>query len=262
MKRRQFLKIAVSTVAAASLSGILTACGGSGSNGGAASSSPASSGSSSSSAETKPDSSSSSSSSSSPSSSDTGSSLLEIRKLNNAEAHLFKCSTNASGVVTIPRQWNGLQVTRIDSYAFNLCGGITKVIIPDSIKVIENHAFDSCGLLEVSIPASVSTLDSAAFYGCKALKKVALPEGLKTISRQLFAYSGVQAVYIPASVTSIEAYASHSDAKTPLKAVFYGGTEAQWETLKKSIAADGNQGLFALTPKCSATAANLNAYKV
>lgn len=259
MKRRQFLKIAVSTVAAASLSGILTACGSSGSNGGAASS-----GSSSSSAETKPDSSSSSSSSSSASSSDTGSSLLEIRKLNNAEAHLFKCSTNVSGVVTIPKQWNGLQVTRIDSYAFNLCGGITKVIIPDSIKVIENHAFDSCGLLEVSIPASVSTLDSAAFYGCKALKKVALPEGLVTISRQLFSYSGVQAVYIPASVTSIEAYASydHSDAKTPLKAVFYGGTEAQWETLKKSIVADGNQGLLALTPKCSATAANLNAYKV
>ena len=253
MKRRQFLKIAVSTVAAASLSGILTACGSSGSNGGAASS-----GSSSSSAETKPDSSSSSSSS------DTGSSLLEIRKLNNAEAHLFKCSTNASGVVTIPKQWNGLQVTRIDSYAFNLCGGITKVIIPDSIKVIENHAFDSCGLLEVSIPASVSTLDSAAFYGCKALKKLALPEGLKTISRQLFTYSGVQAVYIPASVTSIEAYASydHSDAKTPLKAVFYGGTEAQWETLKKSIVAEGNQGLLALTPKCSATAADLNAYKV
>lgn len=259
MKRRQFLKIAVSTVAAASLSGILTACGSSGSNGGAASS-----GSSSSSAETKPDSSSASSSSSSSSSSGTGSSLLEIRKLNNAEAHLFKCSTNASGVVTIPKQWNGLQVTRIDSYAFNLCGGITKVIIPDSIKVIENHAFDSCGLLEVSIPASVSTLDSAAFYGCKALKKLALPEGLKTISRQLFTYSGVQAVYIPASVTSIEAYASydHSDAKTPLKAVFYGGTEAQWETLKKSIVAEGNQGLLALTPKCSATAADLNAYKV
>lgn len=256
MKRRQFLKIAVSTVAAASLSGILTACGSSGSNGGAASS-----GSSSSSAETKPDSSSSSSSSSS---SDTGSSLLEIRKLNNAEAHLFKCSTNASGVVTIPKQWNGLQVTRIDSYAFNLCGGITKVIIPDSIKVIENHAFDSCGLLEVSIPASVSTLDSAAFYGCKALKKLALPEGLKTIRRQLFTYSGVQAVYIPASVTSIEAYASHdhSDAKTPLKAVFYGGTEAQWETLKKSIAADGNQGLLALTPKCSATAVDLISYPV
>ena len=117
---------------------------------------------------------------------------------------------------------------------------------------------------EVSIPSSVSSLESAAFYGCKALKKLALPEGLKTIRRQLFSYSGVQAVYIPASVTSIEAYASydHSDAKTPLKAVFYGGTEAQWETLKKSIAADGNQGLLALTPKCSATAANLSSYPV
>lgn len=254
MKRRQFLKIAVSTVAAASLSGILTACGGSGSNGGAASSSSSSSGSSSSTG-TTPDSGSSSNSTNP---------IFDIRKLNNAEAHLFKCSTNASGVVTIPKQWNGLQVTRIDSYAFNLCGGITKVIIPDSIKIIENHAFDSCGMQEVSIPSSVSTLESAAFYGCKALKKLALPEGLKTISRQLFTYSGVQAVYIPASVTSIEAYASHdhSDAKTPLKAVFYGGTEAQWETLKKSISADGNQGLLALTPKCSATAANLISYPV
>lgn len=255
MKRRQFLKIAVSTVAAASLSGILTACGGSGSNGGAASSSPASSGSSSSSAETKPDSSSSSNSTNS---------IFDIRKLNNAEAHLFKCSTNASGVVTIPKQWNGLQVTRIDSYAFNLCGGITKVIIPDSIKIIENHAFDSCGLLEVSIPASVSTLDSAAFYGCKALKKVALPEGLVTISRQLFSYSGVQAIYIPASVTSIAAYAAydHSDANTSLKAIFYGGTEAQWNNLKKSIVTDGNQGLLAITPKYSATTADLSAYNL
>ena len=119
-------------------------------------------------------------------------------------------------------------------------------------------------MLEISIPASVSTIGASAFYGCKALKKLTLPEGLKTISRQLFTYSGVQAVYIPASVTSIEAYASHdnSDAKTPLKAVFYGGTEAQWETLKKSIVADGNQGLLALTPKCSATAADLISYPV
>lgn len=257
MKRRQFLKIAVSTVAAASLSGILTACGGSGSNGGAASSSPASSGSSSS-AETKPDSSSSSSSSS------TGSSLLEIRKLNNAEAYVYACQKSASGTVTIPAQWNGLPVTSIHSYAFDNCSGVTKIILPDSIKTIESFAFSSCGMLEISIPASVSTIGASAFYGCKALKKLALPEGLKTIRRQLFTYSGVQAVYIPASVTSIEAYASHdnSDAKTPLKAVFYGGTEAQWETLKKSISADGNQGLLALTPKCSATAADLNAYKV
>lgn len=257
MKRRQFLKIAVSTVAAASLSGILTACGGSGSNGGAASSSSSSSGSSSSSAETKPDSSSSSSS-------DTGSSLLEIRKLNNAEAYVYACQKSASGTVTIPAQWNGLPVTSIHSYAFNNCAGITKLLIPNSVKTIQTHAFDSCGMQEVSIPSSVSTLESAAFYGCKALKKLALPEGLKTIRRQLFSYSGVQAIYIPASVTSIEAYASydHSDAKTPLKAVFYGGTEAQWETLKKSISADGNQGLLALTPKCSATAANLSSYPV
>lgn len=259
MKRRQFLKIAVSTVAAASLSGILTACGSSGSNGGAASS-----GSSSSSAETKPDSSSSSSSSSSASSSDTGSSLLEIRKLNHAEACVYRCQKSASGTVTIPAQWNGLPVTSIHSYAFDNCSGVTKIILPDSIKTIENYAFFSCGMLEISIPASVSTIGTSAFYGCKALKKLALPKGLKTISRQLFAYSGVQAVYIPASVTSIEAYASydHSDAKTPLKAVFYSGTEAQWETLKKSIVADGNQGLLALTPKCSATAADLISYPV
>ncbi len=166
--------------------------------------------------------------------------------------------------MTIPAQWNGLPVTSIHSYAFNNCTGITELLIPDSVKTIKTHAFDSCGMQEVSIPASVSTLESAAFYGCKALKKLALPEGLKTISRQLFTYSGVQAVYIPASVTSIEAYASHdnSDAKTPLKAIFYGGTEAQWETLKKSIVADGNQGLLALTPKCSATAANLVSYQV
>lgn len=253
MKRRQFLKIAVSTVAAASLSGILTACGSSGSNGGAASS-----GSSSSSAETKPDSSSSSSSS------DTGSSLLEIRKLNNAEACVYRCQKSASGTVTIPAQWNGLPVTSIRSYAFDNCSGVTKIILPDSIKTIENFAFFSCGMLEISIPASVSTIGASAFYGCKALKKLSLPEGLKTISRQLFTYSGVQAVYIPASVTSIEAYASydHSDAETPLKAVFYGGTEAQWETLKKSIAAEGNQGLLALTPKCSATTADLISYPV
>lgn len=259
MKRRQFLKIAVSTVAAASLSGILTACGSSGSNGGAASS-----GSSSSSTETKPDSSSASSSSSSSSSSDTGSSLLEIRKLNNAEACVYRCQKSASGTVTIPAQWNGLPVTSIHSYAFDNCSGVTKIILPDSIKTIESSAFFSCGMLEISIPASVSTIGASAFYGCKALKKLPLPEGLKTISRQLFTYSGVQAVYIPASVTSIEAYASHdnSDAKTPLKAVFYGGTEAQWETLKKSIAAEGNQGLLALTPKCSATAADLISYPV
>lgn len=50
---------------------------------------------------------------------------------------------------------------------------ISKVILPDSLKVISEHDFDNCKELEeVIIPESVETIYAPAFSGCQNLKKV------------------------------------------------------------------------------------------
>ena len=82
-----------------------------------------------------------------------------------------------SGTVNIPESivYNEViyTVTSIGVYAFNGCGGLTEVTIPNSIVSIGDYAFDGCsGLTELTIPNSVTSIGERAFYGCSGLEKI------------------------------------------------------------------------------------------
>ena len=63
--------------------------------------------------------------------------------------------------------------TKISAYAFAGCGGLTSIIIPDSVTTIEASAFAYCGrLTSVTIPDSVMSIGDYAFSGCSGLKTV------------------------------------------------------------------------------------------
>ncbi len=142
-------------------------------------------------------------------------------------------------------------VTKIDSYAFASCYELCDVCLPDGLLKINDHAFYNCkalkhielpdgltylgtsafadsGLIEITIPGSLSAICSSAFQSCKKLEKVTfnpglekiynkcfyectslknivLPSTLKIIEREAFVCSsGMPYIVIPQSVTEID----------------------------------------------------------
>ena len=114
--------------------------------------------------------------------------------------------------VDIPTELGGKPVTEIGEWAFAYYSSLT----------------------EVTIPKSVTSIRAFAFRSCSSLTKAIIPEGVTSIGDSAFLYcSSLTEVTIPKSVTSIE-YFAFCDCEA-LKTVYYGGTQEDWEALKKNI---------------------------
>ena len=80
-----------------------------------------------------------------------------------------------TGSLIIPDSvtYNGITypVYGIGSQAFENCGGLTSVQIPNTVTGIGSSAFKNCGsLVSVSIPNSVTSIGTSSFYQCMPLK--------------------------------------------------------------------------------------------
>ncbi len=97
------------------------------------------------------------------------------------------------------------EVTQIGSKAFDGCGQITALILPEGLRRIGQAAFRSLERLEqIRLPDSLEAIDEAAFEGCTGLSGLVLPEGLTRIgSRMCFGCAGLREIAIPESVTAI-----------------------------------------------------------
>lgn len=78
------------------------------------------------------------------------------------------------------------------------------VEIPNSIKSIENHAFNNTHIEHVDIPNSVVNIHHYAFSYCFNLKSVNLPQYLKKIDYGVFAWTALESIIIPDSVKEID----------------------------------------------------------
>lgn len=106
------------------------------------------------------------------------------------------------------------------------------VSIPEGVTRIKNNAFDTCTkLTSVTIPSSVTSIGTFAFYGCIGLTSVEIPSGVTEIETSAFAKCrGLTSVTIPSSVTELGETLFYDCAN--LKDIYYGGTYAQWQTIK------------------------------
>lgn len=110
----------------------------------------------------------------------------------------------------------GRTITRIDNQGFRDKKDITKIILPDSCKVMWNNAFQGCTALEtVGIPSTFTTFNSGnMFDGCSALKTiyftdetpeigtVHLPEAITDIKGLMFSgCSSIEKVIAPGVVS-------------------------------------------------------------
>ena len=124
------------------------------------------------------------------------------------------------------------QTKVICDYAFYRCTSLKDVTIPEGVKTVQSFAFYYCYALEnVTIPDSVTFIGEAAFANCSALKEVRIGKGVATISSDVFAWCTVlESVTIQDSVTTI-AEGAFANC-TSLKAIYYCGTEEQWNAIE------------------------------
>ena len=134
-------------------------------------------------------------------------------------------------VIEIPAIYNGAPVTRILPLAFAYTTNLVKVIIPDTVTVIDEGAFYECrNLAEVEMGTGVVTIGSNAFAYCASLTDIMLPDGLTEIAYGAFSScSALCEITIPSSVTTLDNYAFYDcDSLTD---VYFTGTVAQWNAM-------------------------------
>ena len=73
-------------------------------------------------------------------------------------------------------------LTELDALAFNQCGQLTSIILPNTITSIGHDAFTACNVLSsINIPSSVTTIGYTAFSSCRALTSITLPASVTSI---------------------------------------------------------------------------------
>ncbi len=139
--------------------------------------------------------------------------------------------------VRVPASFQGRPVTSVGPNAFYRYSGsdtpfnrkeVTRIVLPDSLKMIEDEAFKDCKelkevripegtvrigdrtfygcwqLRDLRIPDSVTVIGDEAFRGCSQLTQIIIPEGVARIGSGAFnGCSGVSVIRIPDSVVEI-----------------------------------------------------------
>ncbi len=136
---------------------------------------------------------------------------------------------------------NNCQLTSISEGAFDGCTALKNITIPNGITTIKSTAFHGCtSLTSVVLPNSVAYVETGAFNS-SGLTSVTIPNGVKSIDNVTFGYcSELESVTIPKSVTEIGSMAFVDCGK--LAAIYYDGTESDWDKVTKDPTWDDNAG--------------------
>ena len=138
---------------------------------------------------------------------------------------------NSKSIIRIPEQLDGHKVTsigyaafychveltnvyisetvkNIDESAFEFCSGLNSIIIPDNVTNIGQSAFQSCSrLTRVTIGNGITSINTNTFKYCKNLKSVSIGNNVKSICTQAFqSCRNLTKITIPYSVNNIEDY--------------------------------------------------------
>lgn len=94
-------------------------------------------------------------------------------------------------------------VLRIGTHAFENSTEIEEIHLPESLRIIEDHAFFSTEISKVHLPDNLVKIDKQAFKFCRNLKNIHLPDNLRIIGEEGFFDSGLTEIVIPKNVAKI-----------------------------------------------------------
>lgn len=114
--------------------------------------------------------------------------------------------------VTIPAEYKGLPVDTIMSYAFKDNMMVQEITLPDSIKYIDNYAFDGCeNLVKINLPEGLTEIGEMAFGTCYKLSQTELPDSLEIIGDYaFFGCNNLPVHKLPENLREIGEMAFHS----------------------------------------------------
>ena len=116
------------------------------------------------------------------------------------KSFLQYCAANPRSSYTFPNTVEKILGYGAFEYAYNL----TDIIIPNSVKYIDDYTFEDCvNLTHIKLPETYYVLNTGLFQGCKSLKNIELPESLEAIEWRAFANSGLERIFIPKNVNQI-----------------------------------------------------------
>jgi len=97
-------------------------------------------------------------------------------KIKEGEVFITGFVSEPTNELIIPESVESYPVTVIDEYAFYNTS-ITKLVLPEGLKVIKGRAFKKCyELKEINFPASLEVIEQSAFGICPALETMTLPK--------------------------------------------------------------------------------------
>ncbi len=107
--------------------------------------------------------------------------------LKDGQAGVVIQSKNTSGNIVIPNSLtykdSQYTVSSIAKSAFEDCGGLTTIALPNGVSIIAQSAFENCTMLEsVELSNNLTAIDSYAFNNCTSLKAITLPDSLTKIT--------------------------------------------------------------------------------
>ena len=113
--------------------------------------------------------------------------------------------TDSGGTAMIPDTTNGYPISNIGDEAFYGCSGLINVTIPASVTGIGHGAFAFCSnLADVTIPDGVTNIGEYAFYSCSSLTSATIGTNVTSIAISTFdSCANLTNVTIPNGVTNI-----------------------------------------------------------
>ncbi|MGN0804646.1 MAG: leucine-rich repeat domain-containing protein [Candidatus Coproplasma sp.] len=121
-----------------------------------------------------------------------------IRLNENGEKVLVRCNVK-EGTAIIP---DGIVHIAKDAFIDKY---LDKVIVPQSVKTIEEKAFCLSKFKAIELPDGLEEICEYAFNFCTRLKSVIIPHGVKHIGKGAFSFCyELKRVYIPKSVVRID----------------------------------------------------------
>ena len=80
----------------------------------------------------------------------------------------------------------GNNIEQINYEAFNRCHNLQSINLPESLTTIGNGAFYDCGFSSIIIPNSVTMIDDYAFECCRNLLSIAIPDSVTYLGERAF----------------------------------------------------------------------------
>ena len=88
--------------------------------------------------------------------------------------------------IIIPDSVDGINITKISS-SFSGDLSIRKVVMPNTVTEIEDHAFFKCESLEiVKLSNNLTAIRGSTFCNCTSLKEIVIHNGVKSIGSNAF----------------------------------------------------------------------------